>query len=68
MSLFTNYNDWRNTMIERAGLTLDRDYSKEPLSVLEDENVEEPRSFIKLYGADYHRKVVGWFQQALSEA
>jgi len=62
MSLFTNYNDWRNTMIERAGLTLDRDYCKERLSVLEDENAEETRSFIKLYGADYHRKVVGGFQ------
>ncbi|MBK1831104.1 hypothetical protein JIN77_10230 [Verrucomicrobiaceae bacterium R5-34] len=68
MNLFTNYHDWRSTMIDRAGLTLNHDYCSERLSVLEDENAAETQTFIRLYGAPYHQKVVGWFQQALSEA
>lgn len=68
MNLFTSYQQWRSTMIERAGLTLDRNYCQERLAVLEDENADETRSFIKSFGANYHRQVVSWFHQALSEA
>ena len=68
MSLFTNYQEWRTTMINRAGLTLDHDYCKERLAVLEDKNAEETSSFIKLYGDAYHEQVIAWFQKALSEA
>ena len=68
MNLFTSYQEWRTTMIERAGLTLDRDYCKERLAVLEDESSEETRSFIKSFGATYHQQVVAWFHKALSEA
>ena len=68
MNPFTNYQEWRNTMIETAGLTLDRDYCKERLTVLEDETVEETQSFIKIYGTNYHKQGIAWFTQALSEA
>ncbi len=67
MTLFTDYHEWRTTMIERAGLTLDYSYCQERLAILEDQNEAETRSFIKLYGSAYHQKVVAWFHQALSE-
>ena len=66
-NLFTSYQEWRTTMIERAGLTLDRTFCKERLAVLENESNTETRSFIKSYGATYHKQVVAWFQKALSE-
>lgn len=55
-------------MIERAKLTLDSDYCTERLAVLEDESAAEIQPFIKAYGADYHKQVVAWFHQTLSEA
>ena len=67
MNLFTNYQEWRTTMIERAGLTLDAAYCKERLAVLEDMDSAETQSFIKSFGATYHRQVVAWFHKALSE-
>ena len=67
MNLFTNYQEWRTTMTERAGLTLDREYCQERLAVLEDETTAETQSFIKSFGASYHKQVVSWFHQALSE-
>jgi len=67
-NLFTNYQEWRSTIIDRAGLTLDSDYCKERLAVLEDESSSETLSFIKSFGANYHKQVVSWFHQALSEA
>ena len=51
MSLFTNYDDWRNTMIKHAGLTLDHDYCTERIAALKDEG----------------NASTAWFQQALSE-
>jgi len=67
MDLFTTYQVWRTTMEKRAGLTLDTDYCNERIAVLEDEDSTETKLFIKSYGADYHRQVISWFQQALSE-
>lgn len=64
---FSSYTEWRTTMTERAGLTLDRAFCEERLAVLEDENNAETRSFIKSYGATYHQQVVAWFQRVLSE-
>ena len=55
-------------MIEHASLTLDRDYCTERLAILENENLSETRSFINMYGATYHKQVIAWFNQALSEA
>lgn len=55
-------------MIEHAGLTLDQDYCKERLEVLENETLEETQTFIKLYGTAYHQQVISWFTRALSEA
>ena len=67
MNLFTSYQEWRSTMIERAGLTLDATYCKERLAVLEDESSAETQSFIKSFGPAYHKQVVSWFHKALSE-
>jgi len=67
MSLFTNYNEWRTTMIERAGLTLDRDYCEERIAALQDESIPQTRSFLDAYGPNYRDQVLAWFQQALSE-
>ena len=55
-------------MIEHAGLTLNQDYCKERLTVLENETLEETQTFIELYGASYHQQVISWFNKALSEA
>ena len=46
MSIFTSYQEWRTTMIDHAGLTLDEDYCKERLTVLEDEIIPETKRFI----------------------
>lgn len=66
--LFTSYQEWRSTMIEQARLTLDDNYCKQRLAVLEDENSAETKAFIDSFGAAYHKQVIAWFQQALSEA
>lgn len=68
MDPFTTYTDWRTTMIKHAGLTLDSDYCEQRLGVLENEQDEETQTFIKIYGATYHKQVIDWFRQALSEA
>ncbi len=67
-NLFNNYHEWRKTMTERAGLTLDRSYCEDRLAILEDQNNNETQSFIKAFGPNYHQQVIAWFHQALSEA
>ena len=67
MNTFTSYQEWRKTMVEHASLTLDRDYCMERLAILENENLSETKSFIKIYGVTYHKQVIAWFNQALSE-
>lgn len=67
MNYFTNYHEWRTTMIDQARLTLDRDYCNARIAVLEDENAAETKTFIKLYGAPYNEQVIVWFHQAVLE-
>ncbi|MDP0491034.1 MAG: hypothetical protein Q7Q71_08305 [Verrucomicrobiota bacterium JB023] len=67
MTLFNSYQEWRTTITERAGLTLDREFCQGRLEVLEDESSPETQSFIKSFGAAYHQEVVAWFHKALSE-
>jgi hypothetical protein len=67
MKTFTSFEEWRTAMIERARLTLDRDYCQERIDILGDETLPETKLFIKVYGITYHKQVFSWFQKALSQ-
>ena len=67
-NIFKNYDEWRSTMTDCAGLTLDRSYCEERIAALADENIPTTKSFLVAYGSDYRDLVVSWFTRALKEA
>ena len=46
------------------GIALTPDYLAERITTLSDTGAQETKRFIKLYGADYHQHVLGWFRRA----
>lgn len=64
---FSSYNEWRTTMIERDGLTIDRASCGARHTALEDVDIAETKLFIQSYGAKYQQQVVAWPQKTPSE-
>lgn len=63
-----NYAEWRHCITVECGIPLTSAFVAERLSIWRDENAEETRRFRKLYGDDYLKAVIGWFEQAEQES
>ncbi len=68
MHTFTDFDEWRQAITIRCGLTLSRDYCAERIAALRDDAVTSTRNFIETYGENYRELVISWFEQAYNEA
>ena len=68
MPVFSDFNEWRQAITVRCGLTLSRDYCAERIAALRDDAVTSTQNFIATYGESYRDLVISWFEQARMEA
>lgn len=63
-----NYEDWKYCITEKCGISLTKKFIEERLASFSDINSEHTRKFIQLYGEDYTRHIVSWFELAKHES
>ncbi len=62
-----NYEEWRHCITVECKIPLTSNFIEQRLAVWRDEACEETRRFRRLYGDDYWRTVLAWFEQAERE-
>ena len=62
-----NYEQWKHCITVDCGIPLTADYVNQRLTVWRDESLEETARFRRLYGDDYWRTVITWFERAEQE-
>ena len=58
-----NYDEWRQVITIKGGIELTPSYTSERLNALKNEKDPSTQNFIKLYGSEYHKHVISWFEQ-----
>lgn len=66
-SYFTTYEQWRQAYGARCGIALTAAYCRERILALGDPADVSTAEFVRCYGSDYSRQVVGWFERAERE-
>ena len=62
-----NYDEWQHCITVECGIPLTGEYVAKRLSIWRNEALEETQRFRGLYGDDYWRAVIGWFERAERE-
>ena len=62
-----DFASWYHCISVKCGIALKPDYLAERITTLSDTGAEETKRFVKLYGADYHQHVLGWFRRAAGD-
>lgn len=60
-----NFNDWVNCITKKCKINLDSSYARKRIEVLEDDQNEETKRFLELYGQEHLDNVIHWFKQIL---
>lgn len=63
----TDYESWKYCITVKCKIPLTPDYVNERVRILSDAKHQEAVEFTRLYGADYHARVVSWFTRAQAE-
>lgn len=64
----TSYESWHHCITQRCRLALTPTYIAERLAALRDEGHPSTREFRRLYGDEYRRAIIAWFERAQNEA
>lgn len=59
---FETYEEWREAITGRCGLTLTKNYCEERIRALSDPEDASTRDFVRLYGESYLRSAISWFR------
>ena len=59
-----NYEEWRHSIVIEGGLELSPSFIEQRISSLQNSKEKHTQQFIKLYGQEYHQKVLAWFIQS----
>ncbi|MEM1111903.1 MAG: hypothetical protein AAGI11_08340 [Pseudomonadota bacterium] len=62
-----SYDEWKHCITVECNIPLTTGYVEERLAVWRNEASEETKRFRRLYGDDYWRNVIAWFEQAEAE-
>lgn len=62
-----SYSEWKICITEKCKIPLTADFVKLRIEALSDEKSEERQKFTQLYGAQWTKTVLGYFQQASKE-
>lgn len=57
------FDEWQNCIVNDCKINLTKDFAKQRLAVLQDEQNEETRKFITLYGAHHLSNIIRWFSK-----
>ncbi len=63
----TDYESWKYCITIKCKIPLTPDYVNERIRILTDTKHAETKEFVKLYGVDYHERIVNWFKRAQTE-
>lgn len=59
-----NFQEWQHCIVVECGLQLTPDFINKRIASLQNSNEYHTQQFIRLYGPEYHQRVLGWFIQA----
>jgi hypothetical protein len=57
------FNDWKKCIEQDCKIKLTNDFAKQRLSVYENEENEETKKFVQLYGEQHLKNIITWLQQ-----
>ena len=66
-SMPTDYESWKYCITVKCKIALTATYVDERVRILSDAKHSETKDFVRLYGVDYHERVVSWFKRAQTE-
>ena len=61
------YEKWRHCITVDCGIPLTKDYIVQRLEVFNKPSSFEVEKFMRLYGEEHTKSVIGWFERALKE-
>ena len=61
-----NFEEWRHCIVVECGIELTPSYIEKTISMLQDNSEYYTQQFVKKYGLQHHKRVLGWFLQAKS--
>lgn len=64
---FSTYCEWREALTVRCGIPLTREYARERIAALKNRQDRATGEFVKLYGEEYRKQVMTWFEKAERE-
>ena len=62
-----HYESWKRCITQKCKTPLTREFVKERIKVLSQEDSKDRKAFIEKYGLHWTDRVLGYFQQALEE-
>jgi hypothetical protein len=62
-----DYPGWRRCIEHDCGIALTQAFARERLAELRQPGHERTAQFIRLYGEEHWRRVVGWFAQVAGD-
>lgn len=64
----TSFTEFCYLITQRCGTALTGEYCRERIAALKDDSIPSTREFAKAYGAEHHRQVITWYEQAARQA
>lgn len=58
------FEEWKHCIIVECSLKLTPDFINKRIDSLQNSNEYHTQQFIRLYGQEYHQRVLNWFIQA----
>jgi hypothetical protein len=65
--IFHSYQDWKNCIEVKCGISLTIAFVEERLSVFKDESNAEKKRFAEFYGESHCMQIASWFEQSKNE-
>ncbi len=59
-----DYDEWRHCITVECGIPLTAAFIDERIASMQNASDFKTQQFLRLYGQQYHRQVLTWFQQA----
>ena len=63
----TNFVEWQYCIVHECGIALEKPFVEARINALSNASDQHTKQFIRLYGKAYHKQVLSWFHQALTE-
>lgn len=62
-----NFVQWKHCIVHECGIPLERTFLETRIKALSNASDQHTKQFVRLYGAQHHKQVLQWFNEALLE-